>query len=66
MTERTTAETQNEMRNSDVSPDMARQIINFLDDSDLVKFSTFTPDVESARQLLENGRLIIKSTAIKK
>jgi len=65
MTERTTAEIQAEMRDSAVSPDMARQIVNFLDDSDLVKFSTFTPDVESARTLLENGRLIIKSTAVK-
>ncbi len=66
MTERTTAEIQAEMRDSAISPDMARQIVNFLDDSDLVKFSTFTPDVESAKVLLENGRLIIKSTAIKK
>ena len=62
MTERTTAEIQVQLRDSAISPDMARQVLNFLDDSDLVKFSTFTPDVESARQLLENGRLIIKST----
>ena len=62
MMERTTYEIETEMRKSGIDRDMTMKIINFLDDSDLVKFSTFTPDVASARQLVQNGRLIIKLT----
>jgi len=37
-------------------------LLAFLQESDLVKFSQWTPDVESAQQLLVHGRMIVEAT----
>jgi len=60
--ERTTGEVQASMRQTDVAQDVTRVFISFLDESDLVKFSTFRPDTASAYRLLAHGREIIEST----
>lgn len=60
--ERTTGEIRANMKHSPISQEVAKQFIYFLDESDLVKFSKFTPDVESANQLLAQGRHIVEKT----
>jgi hypothetical protein len=60
--ERTTAEIQASLRATDMPADVRRLFLSFLDESDLVKFSTFTPDVLSASQLLGQARLIVAAT----
>jgi hypothetical protein len=60
--ERTTAEIQASLRAADVPADVRRLFLSFLDESDLVKFSTFTPDALSASQLLGQARLIVAAT----
>jgi hypothetical protein len=58
--ERTTGEVQTSLRNASVEPAVARRITAFLDDSDLVKFSKFTPDVKSAYDLVADGIEIVE------
>jgi hypothetical protein len=60
--ERTTAEIQAGLRAADMPVDVRRLFLSFLDESDLVKFSTFTPDTLSASQLLGQARLIVAAT----
>jgi hypothetical protein len=60
--ERTTYEVQESLKTVDFRPDVARLFISFLDESDLVKFSKFRPDVLSAYQLLAGGRQIVEMT----
>jgi hypothetical protein len=60
--ERTTAEIQASLSAADVTPAVRRLFLSFLDECDLVKFSTFIPDVLSARQLLGQARLIVAAT----
>jgi hypothetical protein len=60
--ERTTGEIKASLKGSQVSHEVAGLLVNFLDESDLVKFSKFAPDVVSAEQLLSNGRLIVDMT----
>ena len=60
--ERTTAEIQHNIKQTTISPSIARQFLSLLDESDLVKFSKFAPDVPSARQALQLGRLIVEET----
>lgn len=67
MLERTTGEVEHDLRAARIDRDLASRIVNFLDDADLVKFSTFTPEPESAAALLANARDIIdmsKPTAV--
>ena len=60
--ERTTGEIKANLKRTKVSNDVANQFLNLLDESDLVKFSKFTPDVTSAQQMLIQGREIVELT----
>lgn len=60
--ERTTGEVQTSLRQSNVAREVMRTFIAFLDESDLVKFSTFHPDSASAYRLLDSGREIVELT----
>jgi hypothetical protein len=60
--ERTTAEIQNSIKKTIITRPIARQFLTLLDESDLVKFSKFTPDIVSANQALQLGRLIVEET----
>lgn len=60
--ERTTGEIKANLKRTSVSNDVADEFVSLLDESDLVKFSKFRPDVESAQKLLHNGRLIVEKT----
>jgi hypothetical protein len=60
--ERTTGEIRTNFKRTKVSTTIANQFMDLLDESDLVKFSKFIPDVPSARQVLTNGREIVELT----
>ncbi len=60
--ERTTAEIKANLKRTLVSNEVANEFISILDESDLVKFSKFRPDKESAQQLLQHSRQIIELT----
>ena len=60
--ERTTTEIRADLKRSDMAEDVKSQIMLFLQDSDLIKFSTFRPDVESAAYLLATARFIVEAT----
>jgi hypothetical protein len=62
--ERTTAEIQHNIKQTAISPSVVHQFLSLLDESDLVKFSKFTPDVADARQALQLGRSIVKETML--
>ncbi len=57
--ERTTGEIRDDLAQAGVSGTLRAQIVNFLQDSDLVKFANFTPDIESAAELLSDARQIV-------
>ncbi|MFC2042724.1 hypothetical protein ACFLUA_01045 [Chloroflexota bacterium] len=60
--ERTTGEIQANMKQINIPVDIAKNFISFLQDSDLIKFSKFKPDVTSSYELLENARQIVEET----
>jgi hypothetical protein len=60
--ERTTGEIRPDLARIDMAPEVSALLIAFLQESDLVKFSKWTPDVESAQQLLAHGRMIVEAT----
>lgn len=60
--ERTTGEIRSDLVGSAMSPEATALFIAFLQESDLVKFSEWTPDVEGARHLLARGRMIVEAT----
>lgn len=60
--ERTTGEIQANLKNTAVRSDVARHFIALLDESDLVKFSKFKPDVASANRLLADARWMVEET----
>jgi hypothetical protein len=60
--ERTTGEIRPDLARTDIAPEVSALLIAFLQESDLVKFSKWTPDVESAQQLLAHGRMIVEAT----
>ena len=62
MMERTTSEIRSSLKGTPIAAEVSRQFIFFLDESDLVKFSKFSPDKVSAYQLLETGRQIVEAT----
>jgi hypothetical protein len=62
--ERTTGEIQRSIKQTAISPSVVHQFISLLDESDLVKFSKFTPNVADARQALQIGRSIIEETML--
>ena len=60
--ERTTSEIRYRLKGTSITPDVSRKFLFLLDESDLVKFSKFTPETASATLLLETGRQIIADT----
>ena len=50
------------LRNSTLTADSTRQLIAFLEESDLVKFSKFAPTEAEAYELITQGRQIINVT----
>lgn len=60
--ERTTGEIRANLKRTKLSKDIANQFIDLLDESDLVKFSKFTPDLSSAQRVLIHGREIVEIT----
>ena len=60
--ERTTAEIRPDLARTAMTPEVSALLLAFLQESDLVKFSEWTPDVESAQQLLVHGRMIVEAT----
>jgi hypothetical protein len=60
--ERTTAEVQASLKKSTVQHEIARRFIGFLDESDIVKFAKFTPDIPTAYRLLAAGIEIVELT----
>jgi hypothetical protein len=60
--ERTTAEVQASLKQAAIERDIKRQFTDFLDESDLVKFAKFTPDIPSAYRLLAAGVEIVERT----
>lgn len=60
--ERTTSEIQRSILQTPITPPTSREFLSLLDESDLVKFSKFTPDAASARQALTTGRHIVMET----
>lgn len=61
--ERTTGEIRRDLRQTGMPPAITALLVAFLQESDLIKFSTFTPDQESAQELLEQARAIVQATA---
>jgi hypothetical protein len=60
--ERTTGEIRPDLARIGLSSEVTAALIAFLQESDLVKFSKWTPDVASAYELLAQGRLIVETT----
>ena len=50
------------MKDKHISHEIIEKVTAFLFDSDLVKFSKFTPDVTSSYELISRGRQIVELT----
>jgi hypothetical protein len=61
-TDRTTAEIQAILNQTSLTTEQAKQFINILSESDLVKFAKFTPDLESAHALIAESRQFVADT----
>lgn len=60
--ERTTGEIRKSFKQANISANVTHQFVQFLDESDFIKFSTFTPDVAAAQTLLALGHDIVEMT----
>lgn len=60
--ERTTGEIRTDLRRIDIAEDDEGAARPLLAESDLIKFSTYRPDVESAAYLLATARFIVEAT----
>ena len=60
--ERTTSEIRSGLKATTIQPETGRQLVQILEESDLVKFSKFTPNPAQAYQVLENARQIVMDT----
>lgn len=60
--ERTTGEIHPDLARTAMTPEVTALLVAFLQESDLVKFSQWTPDLASAHQLLAHGRMIVEAT----
>jgi len=60
--ERTTGEIRSDLKRTKVSNEVAQEFISLLDESDLVKFSKFRPDIRSAHLIVQNSRQIVERT----
>jgi hypothetical protein len=60
--ERTTWEIQGSLKHTSVAPQIAKEFLTVLDDSDLVKFSKIRPSVANAMQTMARAYHIVKET----
>jgi hypothetical protein len=60
--DRTTSELMPVLRQSDLSPDHTRRILDLFMESALVKFAKFTPDLETAHKLTGQVRQLVEET----
>jgi hypothetical protein len=60
--DRTTSELKAVLRQSDMAPEAARRFLGLFDESDLVKFAKFTPDLNVARDLTDRTRRLVDDT----
>ena len=60
--DRTTTELQRSLGQSTMVLDHVRGLIDLFQESDLVKFAKLTPDLESARQLIDQARTLVDLT----
>jgi hypothetical protein len=60
--ERTTGEIRTELKRTQVGDEVAQKFINLMEDCDLVKFSKFKPDINSAQQIIVTSRHIVEVT----
>ena len=60
--ERTTSELRATFRQSDITPDHARRLLDLFTESDLVKFAKFTPDLATAQKLTGEARQLVDDT----
>jgi hypothetical protein len=60
--DRTTLQLRAVLKRSELEPDHARQVLDLLSESDLVKFAKLTPDDEVARQLVARVRMLVDDT----
>ena len=60
--ESTTGEIRSNLKRTNVSKEIGNDFIALLDESDLVKFSKFRPDIHSAQQLLQDSRQLVEKT----
>ena len=64
MMERTTAEIQYGLKQTDLEPSVTGHFLSVLDVSDLVKFSKFSPEEASAYGILTSARQIVQATIL--
>ncbi len=57
--ERTTAELHQELKFASISPEHARRFIALFEDSDFVKFAKVIPELNEARQLVEQAKELV-------
>jgi hypothetical protein len=62
MLERTTGEIRSGLRSSSLTANSTQQMISFLEESDLVKFSKFSPSEAEAYELITEARQIVEAT----
>jgi hypothetical protein len=62
MMERTTSEIQTSLKQSDLTQAASRQLVRFLEESDLVKFSKFQPTEATAYELIAQARAFVEAT----
>ncbi len=60
--DRTTSEVPEVLKQIDLATDFVQELIFLLQESDLVKFAKFTPDVREAKDFLERSRLFVQAT----
>ncbi len=60
--DRTTAEVRAELRISSLPADTGRRFVTLFEESDLVKFAKFVPQLAAARQLVDRARQLIDQT----
>jgi hypothetical protein len=60
--ERTTGEIQVNLKAKNISREVARHFVTVLDESDLVKFSKFQPDIASAYHLIDDASQLVIET----
>ncbi len=60
--ERTTGEIETDLGAATFTPEIRGPLLLFLQDSDMIKFTTLTPDEERASSLLQQGRTIVQGT----